>query len=1243
MNEPTPAEPPSSGTNRLPAPERHCAASPRSPWRIRYPEELPITRHLAEIRDAWKKSQLIIVAGDTGSGKTTQLPKIALEFGWGKSGRIGCTQPRRLAASAMARRVADELGTELGAAVGYQVRFDDRTGPETVLKFMTDGILLAETRNDRALRQYSTLIIDEAHERSLNIDFLLGYLKNLLPHRPDLHVAISSATLDMESFSRFFDDAPVIAIEGRTFPVEDYYMPPELDEDQSAHIARAVEFVTELDRRGDILVFLPGEREIREAADLLTGRQLPYTEILPLFGRLAAAEQQKVFHPGNRRRIILATNVAETSVTIPRIRFVIDTGLARIKRYNPRSQVEELQIETISQASARQRRGRCGRVADGVCVHLYSEDDLERAQPYTDPEIRRTGLAGVILQMAALHLPRIDRFPFLNPPPAAAVREGIRTLEDLRALTPDGRLTREGWRLSELPIDPHLGKMLLSAERWKILPEMTVVAAYLSIQDPAERPLEKQQAADEAHHRFRDRKSDFSTILNLWNALMESGNSNRLLRNFCKRNFYNFNRMREWRNLAEDLAECCRIPLPGALAETPYDRLHQAILSGIPRHIARYVPEEQYFLGTAGRKFQLFPGSGLFKVRPVPAWILAFALVETSRLYARQNAEIKPEYLEIAAPHLCSKIYDQPYWDPAGGFVYARERLTFGGLLIHNGRRVHYAKSHPKEAREIFIREGLAAGRVEIPGSWVEFNNLLLAELKELEERIRRPGTVLDTEAVVEHYLKVLPEEIHSVQALKELLKRDTHDYSVSEDEAMQEQFRELRPADYPDKLTFSGHPFRLRYRFAPGEEDDGVTLEAKESELNLLPEWALDYVVAGYLPEKILLMLRSLPKALRQAASPLQRTADEFCVALEKKSVFGEQPLVCALAEYLRNVCGEPVAPDDFHEPRFPEYLMMKLAVLDERGRRKELLREIPATFKRGSRLSCAVAGAGNFTVSGRAEWPGTGVLPREVELPKSGGKRAYPALCDEGESVGMALYLKENEAAFHHRKGILRLFKLGNAAQVKFLKRSIRLERAIELSWFLTYRDYADDLLDAAIAASLGVDCSEIRDAASCATALEQAKQECGETLDQLLGTLRKLHESSAPIYELLRRTDARSRESTSDLKRHLNFLFRNHFLRSNAVFEEYSRYLRGARLRAERIHSAPARDEAKLEPIAPYIERFHLAAADREITETPALHDFWLLLEECRLATFAPEIPLKIRAPLKRLAPAWEELRF
>jgi len=1199
---------------------------------IKYPEHLPIAARVAEIKDAWRQHQVIIIGGDTGSGKTTQLPKIAMELNFGEKGRIGCTQPRRLAASAMSIRVAEELGCRLGDEVGFKVRFYEKMSLQTKLKFMTDGILLAETAHDRLLKQYSCLIIDEAHERSLNIDFILGYLKNLLPKRPDLKVAISSATLDVAAFAKFFHDAPVIEIEGRTFPIEDYYMEPmDADEELSEHVARGIEFASELDPRGDILVFLPGEREIRDVNDMLSGRKYPYTEILPLFGRLSAEDQQKIFHPGRLRRIILATNVAETSITISRIRFVVDSGLARIKRFNPRTSIEELQIEFISAASMRQRRGRCGRVADGVCIHLYSDDDAARAQPYTDPEIRRSALADVILQMAALNLPRIDRFPFLDPPPASAIREGVRTLEDLRAIDGAGRLTREGWQLVDLPLDPHLAKMIRAGERANLLPEMLVTAAFLSIQDPRERPAEKQQQADEAHRRFRDPKSDFLTVTNLWNALHREGGSNRLFRLFCRKNFLNFNRTLEWRNLVDELRESVneKLPAVGLLQDIPYDLFHQSILTGIPRNIAKYDGEEQLFVGTGHKKYHIFPGSGLFKAKPVPEWLMSFALVETTRVFARQNAVIKPEYLERCAPHLCSKVYDQAYFKADSGFVYARERLIFGGLLIHQGRKVHYAQCNPAEAREIFIREGLAEGLVSLPGSWVDHHNQVLSDLANLEQKVRRPGTVLDREAVVEHYLTLLPEEINSTESIKKNWAKDKQDYSIAFDDAMQQQYGILKPEDYPDMLEFAGHKFQLEYRFNPGEEDDGITLVAPSALLNLLPGWALDYLVPGFLRDRVELLIKALPKHLRQAASPVVRTVDEFLAS----GFFAEQPLVDALADYLSENTGEKVRPDDFANVALPEFLVMKLAEITANGRRI-IHREVPGAEVTGSRLSRSVAGVKKHTVAAADGWPNAGVMSETIEL--AGGKTGYVALCVQGELVGQAVFLREEEAAFEHRRGLIKLFRLAQANQLKFLKRTVRLPNEIMLSIFFDYRDFEDDLLDRAIIDTLDVDPVQIRDQLRYEIAEEQIKQNIGETLNTYLNEIKKLYQSYQEIKDLLPKAAKSSRGSADDVKEELSFLFAPGFLKRDCVFTDYARYLRGIKLRTGRIYTAPGKDEDKLGGIAKYIEHFRLlAAADgKNLERNFADYRYFITLAEARLAVFAPEVTLKIKNPVKVL---------
>ncbi len=719
-----------------------------------FPEELPITAKVPELIEQLRSHQVLIVSGSTGSGKTTQLPKVALAAGLGRSGRIGCTQPRRLAASSLAARVAGEVGCEFGEEVGYQVRFNRHTSENTVIKFLTDGILLTEIRTDPELLQYECLILDEVHERTVNIDFLLGYLKRLLKKRRNLKVIISSATLAAERMSEFFDNAPVITVEGRLFPIVDEYLVPGEDEETPEAVARGVEWLNELDPRGDILVFLPGEREIRETADILNGRRYRYTEILPLFSQLGQADQERIFRPGRERRIILATNVAETSLTIPRIHFVIDSGLVRLSRYNPRTRIQELGVEFVSQASAGQRRGRCGRLQDGVCLHLYSEDDLKRSAEYTDPEILRSSLAGVILQLAELGLPPLEQLELPDPPPPGLLREGRKTLSDLGAFDKHSKITRLGRQLSQMPIDVHLAKMLVVGAKYKILPEMLALTAFLSIPDPRERPADKQQQADAAHREFTEPNSDYLTILKMYNAVRANLNSGsgQSLRKFAKSHFLKYQRLREWRNLIEDLTRVCeRNILNGKLkyiddyTAVPYDLLHQAVLAGLPRNLAAYDPEKREYYNGEGRTFTIFPGSALSKSKKPYQWLISFALVETSRVFGRVNAEAKPEWLEQVAPELCKKLYDQIHYDPASGFVVARERQTCGRLLIQNGRRKHYAPIDPVAAREIFIRDGLVNATevpVPAPGSWVEHYREQRNMLAKLELKVRRPDSI---------------------------------------------------------------------------------------------------------------------------------------------------------------------------------------------------------------------------------------------------------------------------------------------------------------------------------------------------------------------------------------------------------------------------------------------------------------------------------------------------------------------
>lgn len=1222
---------------------------PSGPFNIEYPAELPISKHVGDIADLVRKHQVVIVCGTTGSGKTTQLPKIMLEMGRGLKGRIGCTQPRRLAANAMARRVAAELGVSFGAEVGCKVRFDDKTAKQTAVKFMTDGILLAETRHDRLLRQYDTLIIDEAHERSLNIDFILGYLKNLLKKRPELRVVISSATLDAEHFSEFFDHAPIVSVEGRMYPIDDQFMPPREDEELSAHIWRAVRWVSDLDRHGDILVFLPGEREIRDAADTLTGKQLPYTDILPLFGRLSLSDQQKVFNPGRNRRIILATNVAETSITIPRIQYVIDSGLVRLSRYNPRTRIQELQVEQVSQAGARQRRGRCGRLRDGVCVYLYDEDLLTGSPEYTDPEICRTSLAGVILQMALLGLPRIERFPLINPPNPALVREGYRSLLDIGAIDARGGLTETGRRLTRFQIDPHLARMICQADSYKVAPEVMVIAAYLSLQDPRERPLDKQQAADQAHRQWHDPDSDFIGILKLWNLLRQEGTSNSALRRWCGRNFLNYNRVREWKNLYMDLWEAAAdlnfaqddlVPLQ-VFDNYNADLIHKALLSGIPANIGMWDQELLCYRGTRGRKFFIFPGSGLFKRKPTAPWVMTCSLVETSKVYARQAAIIKPEWVEEVAPHLCKKIHDNVQWNPKSGFVYAREQVTSGGLLIHGGRRVHYGPIDPVESRHIFIRDGLAPGNLDSKGKWLNIHRRMLEDIRHMEIKIRRPGSLLDMEAVVEHFERLVPPEICSTRDFDQWQRENRVRAAMNLEDAMLPQYRPINFADYPDELVFGGHSFQLKYFFDPGEKNDGMYLLVPEAEMNLLPPWALEWLVPGWLPEKVEFMIKSLPKELRIACNPLSEAVAEFCVGVRGGGISAEQHLDSALAEFLSERAGATIQHGDFNIDQLPSYLKMPAAELNREGK---VIRYHDSLSGQSnySRLSAAVSGAAGWISGKHTEWP-PGDFPEEVVLNE---KTVYPALVDEEISVGRQLFLDENEAAYEHRGGLIRLFRLTEAQYVKFFEKHVKFSRQLMLDLYQydKSRRYEKDFSNMVIFDALTDNGRRsIRDGRTFAVCSEKARENMAALAEERTAAIVRFFEQADAINEILRKTPSGGEGSREDIELELQFLFRPGFLTGETIWERYPRYLKALHLRAGRFIAAPFKDSDKLEQVLPFQDRFDAALQAVDFERSQGLYQFWLLLEEFRIQQFAPEVRVLEKVSAERLWKVWDKLRL
>ena len=1230
---------------------------------LNFPAELPVCEYQEEIVELLKNNQVVIVAGATGSGKTTQLPKMALAAGCGRYGRIGCTQPRRLAASSLARRAAQEMQAEFGQAVGYKVRFDDHTSENTVVKFMTDGILLAETRDDPELLQYDCIMLDEVHERSLNIDFLLGYLKKLLKRRKNLKVIISSATIESEKISEFFDNAPFVEVPGRTFPIEDFYMEPYKDEDLSEHIGRAVEFLTELDPRGDILVFLPGEREIRDANELLTGRRLPRTELLPLFGRLSSAEQNRIFAPGGQRRIVLATNVAETSLTIPGIRYVIDSGLVRLSRYNPRTRIQEVRVEFVSQASVRQRRGRCGRLEDGICVHLYSEDDVKNSDPYTDPEIKRSSLAGVILQMASLKLGKIENFPLVDPPSPGLIRDGYRTLTDLGAIDENNMLTPTGWTLSTLPVDPQLGKMLEAAFQRKVLAQMLIIAAFLSIPDPRERPFEKSQAADTAHKQWSSEKSDFVSALQLYDALEKvyaERNSFNAVRKFANQNFLNYRRLREWRNLVDDLSEIALehswdFPGSAELLKFDYDALHMALLAGLPRQLGCYDREQKNFFDMAGKRFKIFPGSGLAKRKTPPLWLMNFALVETSQVFARCCAEAKPEWLMSVAPQLCTPVYDQAMYNAQSGFVSARERLTCGRLLIHPGRRCHYGAVNPVEARDIFIKDALVANQIDehqargVP--WLEKYLHSARKVKKFELKVRRPEMLFDETALTEFFAGNLPANFYSIQEIKNHWKRFRKNFHVPDELLWQ---RDMLPDDpdaaYPDDLEFCNVKFPLEYRFDPGEERDGMTLIADKESVKLLPVWSLENLVPGFVAEKVECYLRTLVKSDRQKISPMSSYIKDFTARWNSGKIFNERSLGEALAEDLARE-GVTVNSNAFAEVALPEYLKMKLLILDEEGCEAEYLTEVPALERSGSQVSAALPKAQAFHAAPDKVFPVVPTLPDSIRLTDKSDDRAYPALfADENGLVGAAVYLKKAEAQYRHDQGLCALLKIQLSGLFSMIRRDFKLPADQEKSFFKAsprYMDFnwKDDLLSAAILEALGSPEERwlIRSKAAFDTARENSRSRFARTAEEMYTTLKAVLITTGNVRNLLKKLPASS-VTVQDITGQLNSFFYPGFLQTQNWHNDYKRYLRGLELRLQRAIANPRNDANKLAQLEGFIERCELAKASCEnLHLAPALAEFAALLEEMRLSVFAPEVKTRCKVSLAILQKSWDELRY
>jgi ATP-dependent helicase HrpA len=1215
---------------------------------IRYPQALPISLHIGEIAAAIRDHQVVVIAGETGSGKTTQIPKICLELGRGVRGTIGHTQPRRLAARTVAERIAEELDVPIGGVVGWKVRFTDRVSEHTLIKLMTDGILLAEIQADSLLRQYDTLIIDEAHERSLNIDFILGYLKQLLPRRPDLRLIITSATIDPERFSRYFDGAPVIEVSGRCFPVEIRYRPYGLDRtddrDQTQAICDAVaELRTE--GLGDILVFLSGEREIRDTRDALHALDLANTEILPLYARLSAAEQHRVFQPHRTRRIVLATNVAETSLTVPGIRYVIDPGTARISRYSRRLKVQRLPIEPISQASATQRAGRCGRTSDGICIRLYAEQDFQSRPEFTDPEIVRTHLASVILQMAALNLGEVAAFGFIDPPDRRQVSDGVALLRELGALAdqPTLQLTRIGRTLAQLPLDPRLARMLVAANENGCLRDVLVIVAALSIQDPRERPTDAEAAADAQHARFIDKSSDFLAYLNLWRHVEEQHQalSSSQFRKLCKSDFLHYLRVREWQDLHGQLRRITRdlgmkpAPfLPGAPVDP--QQVHVSLLAGLLSHIGLFDPETRDYLGAPGARFAVFPGSALF--RKSPRWVMAAELVETSRLWGRIAARIEPQWVEPLAGHLVKRSYSEPHWERKRGTVVVYEKVTLYGIPIVASRKVDYGKIDPELSRELFIRHALVEGDWETRHAFFQANRALLDDVGELEARARRRDILVDDETLFDFYHQRIPAEVVSDRHFDSWWRkvRKTQPDLLDFQPAMLITGDAVREADYPDSWPLGTLALDLSYQFEPGAAADGVTVHVPLPVLNQLTAAPFTWQVPGLREELIVALLKSLPKPLRRQLVPVPDHAKPL---LARMTPYRE-PLLDALERELAQV-GVPVRREDWRLDQVPEHLKITFRVSDG-DRTLAQGKDLGALGRQVApqlRVTLSAAGAALHR-RGLSSWD-IGTLPQTYQQEQAGHLvTAYPALVDEGDTVGVALLPTEAEQRRAMWAGTRRLLLLAVPGLTKSVQRGLdqrtrlALARNPDGSTEALLADCIDCAADALIAACGGPP----RDEAGFALVAERARGELADAVRAVLAHVQRiLAQANTVETRLAVLTGPVFGPAVADVRAQLAGLLGPGFVTATGAqrLPDLTRYLQAIARRLDKLPRDPDRDRDWMHRLGA------VARAYQELSDGPEAQRIRWMIEELRVSYFAQELRTPYPVSDQRIYHAIDEL--
>lgn len=1224
--------------------------------------ELPIFARQTEIRDAITQHQVVVISGATGSGKSTQLPLIALRAGFGIGGMIGHTQPRRIAARSVANRIAQQIGSQIGTDVGFKIRFADQTNPQTFVKLMTDGILLAETQSDRFLEQYDLLIIDEAHERSLNIDFLLGYLKRILPQRKSLRLVITSATIDTARFAEHFsteqNPVPVIDVEGRTYPVEIQYQPPATDPntneplDAEDHLVDTIRNLCATDN-GDMLVFLPTENEIRSAHKKLRSIRLPgkTSEVLPLYARLSTTQQNQIFSPGSARRIVLATNVAESSITVPRIRFVVDTGTARISYYAPRSKVQRLPIQAVSQASADQRAGRCGRIGPGICVRLYSETDFDSRPKFTTPEIRRTNLASVILQTLALKLGNIEEFPFLDPPRPEAVRDGFKTLFELGAVDSHRRLTSLGRQLARLPVDPRIGRMLFAAADESCLAEILIIASALEIQGPRVRPAEKKKQADAAHEKFANEKSDFLTLLNIWDFFhrLKADLSKSKLKLACDQNFLSYPLMIQWQDIHRQLASMAADQgLKPSGRKDDYNAIHQSLLAGLLSGIALLGDRHEY-TGAGGVQFHLWPGTGVFESKP--KWIVAGEIVETSRRYGRTVAKIAPEWIEPLAKHLVSARYSDPHWSKKQQSVMASEHVSLWGLPIVVGRSVNYGRVDAAVARTIFITEGLTYGGLESTPNFLIHNRAVVDQIENEVSKTRRRDLIVDSHTIEMFYHERLPEDVYDKVSLAQTLKK-----TPSLDQHLQMTRADLLPANevddaarlFPDQVQIGSMQIPIQYKFAPGAEDDGATVKLPLAGIGQLDDVQSGWLVPGLMQSRIVALIRSLPKSLRRNLVPAPDTATRVANEIE----FGRGNFMDAVARLLTQIGGEPVSAGDFDSQKIDEHLHVNLQVVDDAGEvlaQGRSVREIRDQLGAVHVTTLVEVEDETWRQDGLTDWS-WGALPKTTTIQRGGvALDAFPTIIDSGDSVGLRLAESQTAADQQTRRGLVRLFAILNRkalkAQVNWLPDLDR--HAITLSRTIPAAQIKPQLTDL-IARLAFVEREKIPRSESDFQVLQSnAVERIGVATQDIAKWLPKFANSLHAVRLALDELPNRFSTAKGDLKWQFDRLFLEDFLLATpwCWLLQFPRYLEAMSYRMDKLTSTdPLKDRSAADLLADYWRRYETAAeyqAKQAIVD-PELEQYRWMIEEFRVSLFAQPLGTSVKVSDLRLDRQWEKVK-